>query len=498
MVLIKRVGSTFQLSNSHWLLYLILISLIFGVSGCAPRKPSALLAHKPLPAEYEPTQPEVWSLPNGLSVIFTPDPELPLVRGTLYFRGGSLWEEPSQAGAISAMGAQMRDGGVGALSADELDRELEHLAAYLDSSVGGEYGSVEFSCLSSDIDRVFGLLSDTVLEPRFEPQRLELWRAKTLESIRRRKDTPYVPARIAFGQLLFDETPYGRVLSSEQVKRITRLDLLRAHRRMVRPDGAVLAVSGDISRAKLEHLVVQHLNDWQPRSVKLPAPPEVSFKPRPGIYFIEMPFEQATIIMGHQGVKRLSEDHIAIKVFNEIFSGSMLSARLISRIRVQLGLAYSAWGGIIPGVVRGENVVQLQTKAPSAGKAIEEGLMVLVDLQSQDVSEQELEQAKQSIQNSFVFEFDSSEKLVSRKAALHLLEYPQDYDASFIPQVLAVSAHDIKTVAKRRWSIPEMVIVVVGNKESYESIEEMRGRPDSVLYNLPIQRLGFKEALVWR
>ena len=369
--------------RGNWVMCLV---LLFCFVCCASRKPAELLALKPSPVEYDPVQPEMWSLPNGLSVIFAPDSELPLVRGALYFRGGSLWEEPSQVGVVSAMGAQMRSGGAGQLSADELDQELEQLAAALDSSAGREFGSVEFSCLSSDVDRVFSLLSGAVLEPRFEPQRLELWRARTLASIERRKDTPFTPARIAFGQLVFGETPYGRVLSSAQVKRISRLDLLRAHRRLVRPDGAVLAVSGDISRAHLERLVAQHFKDWQPRFAKLPAPPEVTFTPRPGIYFIEMPFEQATIVMGHQGVERLSEDHAAIKVFNEIFGGGMLSSRLVSRIRVQLGLAYLAWGGILPGVVRGENSVVMQTKAASTGKAIAEGMAVLADMQARQVS----------------------------------------------------------------------------------------------------------------
>ena len=474
-----------------WVLVCLVLSA--GAAGCALWRGSDPLSQKAPAVEYQPVEPETWSLPNGLKVIFLQDPELPVVHGALYFRGGSYWEEPQPTGAAAAMGAQMRQGGAGGFDADELDAELEELAANVSSSAGAEFGSVEFSGLSADSGRIFSLAAKVALEPRFEEGRLELWRAQTLESIRRRTDTPSTPARIAFRELLFGDTPYGRVLTTEQARRISRLDLLRLHRRFVRPDGAILAVSGDITRGRLENLVLENFGAWQPRGSGMPLPPALEFKPRPGIYFIELPFKQATVIMGQQGVERLSHDDTAIKAFNEIFGGSGFSPRLINRIRVQLGLAYVAGGGIFPGLVRGENLIMVQTKDVSAGEALEESLKVLRTMQSEEISAEELEQAKDSIQNSFVFDFDTPEKVVERRAILELLGYPPDYDAEFIPKVLALTPSDIKEVASHRWNLAEFVIVVVGNKESYQSIRQMSERPEAVLYKIPVRPLHFHE-----
>ena len=65
-------------------------------------------------AQFKPIQPEEWRLENGLRVVYLKDDELPLVKGRLFIRGGSLWGPESPVGAVSAMGDQMRQGGAGA------------------------------------------------------------------------------------------------------------------------------------------------------------------------------------------------------------------------------------------------------------------------------------------------------------------------------------------------------------------------------------------------
>jgi len=190
-------------------------------------------------AQFKPIQPEEWRLENGLRVIYLKDDELPVVRGRLFIRGGSLWGPQSPVGGVGAMGDQMRQGGAGELSADALDQKLEELAASVSSSFSSEFGGVSFSCLTADLDEVFPIFADVALRPRFEGDRLALWKGQSLESIRRRREDPQTVTSIAFTQLLYGESPYGRVSVERDITSISRELLVSLHQRFVKPDGGL-------------------------------------------------------------------------------------------------------------------------------------------------------------------------------------------------------------------------------------------------------------------
>jgi zinc protease len=434
-------------------------------------------------------------LPNGLQVIFLQDNELPLVRGKLLIRGGSLWATEYPVGTTSAMGDGMRSGGAGELSADELDKELEKLAAGVSSSFSAEYGGVSFSCLASDVDRVFPIFSDVVLRPRFEEDRLALWKGQSLEGIRRRVEDPSTVAGLAFLQLVYGDSAYGRVSRSRDISSISRTDLIDLHRHLVRPDGAYLVVTGQISQAKVAELAQQYLGEWVSRGESLPPAPPVPQEPAPGIYFITLPFAQASVKFGQLGVPRFTPDYPAIDVFNELFGSGGFGSRLMKRVRTELGLSYGVYGGISPGRVRGTNYVFVQTKAASTGSAIDESIAVLEDLQHHVPADEELAEKKSAITNSYVFNFNSKDEVASRVASQELLEYPADYDKTYLAKISSVKPADVTTVAAARWDPTKLVVVVVGNEQALAALEQERSRPGSRLAAFDLRKLSFDETV---
>lgn len=460
-----------------------------------------------------PTKPQEWSLPNGLQVAFRHDDELPLVSGTLYIRGGSLWESEDQIGISTALGDQMRAGGAGNYSADQLDRKLELMSASISSSFGAEFGKISFSCLDADFPEVIKLLADVVQRPRFDQRRLDVWRGLTLESIRRRKDDPETIASVAFQQLLYGASPYGRVLVSSDIERITRRALFDAHRRFVRSSGSVLAIDGSIDRAVVEKHVFEQFGAWDgaPAGEDFTQVPQISFEPKPGIYFVGGPFTQSTVYLGHLGVPRLTADYLEIDLFNQIFGTSSFGSRLMKRIRSDLGLAYSVYGGIFPGAARGKNFVALQTKTESTILSIEEAIELLAEMQEGVPQPEELDEFKHATQHAFVFNFESPRGELYRYVSLKLLGYPQDYDSTYIPGIMRLEPHDIKSVAQRRWDLQQLVIMIVGNeslfgelqrlalgKDAESQLSSAQLRPASkLLGTLELKRLQFGEKLIF-
>lgn len=484
---------------------LLVLVLLVGAQGCrsdsaakdaarVKASSAALVPGEPplaAPSSFAPAVPEEWGLANGLRVLFLRDDELPLFRVSLYLPGGALWDPADQRGASGAMGDLLRQGGAGELEPDALDRALEMLAASISSSFGGEYGNLSCAGLSADFSQIMALCADVALRPRFDKTRFALWQGRVLEQIRRRGDDPETIASIAFQQLMYGSTPYGRVLVGSDIERLTIEQLAAAYQRLVRPDRALLVVSGKLDRAQVEAAVGSLFGGWPRGDIPAQTPPTVGPAPQPRLVFINKPFEQATVTIGQRGVPRLTPDYAAIELFNEVFGTGGFGSRLMRRIRADLGLAYGVYGAIQAGLVEGINAISLQTKAASTAQAIEESIQVLRGLQSGTIAAAELEETRRSVENSFVFKFSSLGRIADRRAVLRVLGYPEDYDAVHLARIAAVTPEQIRTVAETRWKIDQLVVLVVGNDQALESI-----RSSGLAQKMSIEVMQFDQRLV--
>lgn len=474
--------------------FLILVPLLLtlactGPSGVLPKPEPVVGAH------YHPPTPESWDLPNGLKIMYLPDEELPLVDGVLVFKGGSYYESSDQVGLSGALGYLMRGGGAGRYTSNDLDIELERIGAGISSNFGAENGKVAFSCLSSDLDHVFELFADVAFRPRFEAEKLELYKGNLLESISRRGEDPSSVISASFQQLVYPGLPYGRMVMREDVARITRPALIEAYKRFVRPTNAILAVSGKIKREKLEQLVRKYFVNWSDDKTPLPPLPKVLKEPNPGIYFIELPFAQSNIYAGQLGVARHSPDEFAINGFNYVF-GSSVDSELFRQVRTRLGLAYGIEGAIVPAVERGINVIALSTKSDTTDVALVESLKVLSTMRTGDFAASRLSDMQRAVANSFIFNFSSPAAILRRRAAYLLYGYPDDYDQRFLDETDKLVKQDLIDVARKYWDFNKFVIVIVGDKVAHSRIRALAENPPAELGNLRLIEASFTDRLV--
>lgn len=435
------------------------------------------------------------TLSNGLRVIYIQDSEIPVVQAELYIPRGGLWGSNENPAAFSAMGELMRAGGAGSLSPEELDRELLRLSASISTQAGGEFTSASFACLKGDLKRVASLFADVVINPKFDSAKLDVWKTVQIDGIKRRHDDGGTIADISFSQLLYGNSVYGQQVISKDVAGLSRLDLLRLHRKFVKPEGAIITISGDLSLSQAQQILEEIFSTWQGKPAGEDSPPTLNNEPSPGVYFLEFPFVQSVVRIGQLGPKRLSPDYLAIEAFNQIFGNSFFGSRLMQRIREELGYTYGIYGSIMPGVEKGMNLISFETKAATTGPAIAESIAVLSELQKKAAKESELQAAKLNISNSFIFKFDSIPELAKRRATISLLKYPENYDETYLPGIQRLTLDDVLAVAKSRWDISKLVILVVGNSSAYNSLQSSMNSAPQYFNGLKIQKVNFVEKL---
>src|SRR5207248_2058896 len=126
----------------------------------APRVPSVQnLKFPPLGAIHIPNVATA-TLPNGMKLFLLEDHELPVINGAARIRTGNLFDPPDRIGLATITGTVMRTGGTPSKSGDQLDQELENIAASVESQVGETSGSVGFSALKENTDEVLGAFHD--------------------------------------------------------------------------------------------------------------------------------------------------------------------------------------------------------------------------------------------------------------------------------------------------------------------------------------------------
>jgi zinc protease len=177
---------------------------------------------------------------------------------------------------------------------------------------------------------------------------------------------------------------------------------------------------------------------------------------------------QATIVIGDLGLTKDHPDQYAARVLNYILGGGGFNSRMMREIRSNRGLAYSAYsyfqiGRRLPGPF----VAGTETKNVSVLPSISLMWEIMEDLRNSPVTDDELQLAKESQINSFVFSFENTHSVVSQQMTLAFFEYPQDYLSRYRDRIAAVTAADVQRAAREFINPSRQQVVLVGNPEEF-------------------------------
>ena len=118
----------------------------------------------PLP-KFAPAQPTRVQLANGMVIFLQEDHELPLISATALIKGGASTEPAEKTGMLSIYAASWRTSGTEKKTGDQLDEQLENIAASVETGIDESFGSASFSCLKENADEVLGVFHDVLTSP---------------------------------------------------------------------------------------------------------------------------------------------------------------------------------------------------------------------------------------------------------------------------------------------------------------------------------------------
>lgn len=425
-------------------------------------KPWEQIPVPPLHA-FHPQQPTRIELKNGIVLFLQVDHELPFVSGSVLIPGGSRDEEASKAGLVDLYGMAWRTSGTAKMSGDAMDDLLASKAAHIETGGDVDSTALSWDSLTSDSDQVYDLAMDLLFHPKFDGAKLNL--AKQQEAtgiVRRNDDEGEIAGREARKLVYGADSPYTRQAELATMGSVTLSDLEAWHDKTL-GGRLIVSISGDFDPAAMERKLRATFENL-PMTQAEPARHDVFNGPTPGVYFINKEdVNQSNIQIVGLGTDRRNPDVPTLSVMNDVLGGGFAS-RLFQRIRTQLGLAYAVGGGYgfswdHPGTFR----VVVMTKSGSTVEATKQAKDVLAGLTTTPFTEEELKRAKDNILNSFLFRYDTKDKVLAERVRLEFYGYPADYLEKYKAALEKVTVADLNAAAKKYVHTDRLAVLVVGN-----------------------------------
>ena len=286
------------------------------------------------------------TLPNGLSVVCEKMSAMQSAAMTLLVPAGAA-TDPAHFSGSSTVLSDLVLRGAGERDSRQLTDHLDRLGLQRSSSVGVHHTRFGASALAARVMEGLAAYADIVRRPRLPDSEFGPARDLAVQSLASVEDEPRQKVLIKLRESHFP-WPLGRNTMGEKadLEALTCEACREDHAARYRPDGAILAVAGDVDFAAAADSARRLFGDWAGApagtlSLRLPAQAAVH---------VEHKSEQTHIGIAYPSIQETDGDYYVMRMAVEILGGGM-SSRLFTEIREKRALVYAVWLGY--GSVKG-------------------------------------------------------------------------------------------------------------------------------------------------
>ncbi len=261
-------------------------------------------------------------LSNGMSLFVRERMGTPAVSMAVYFRGGRVRENSSNAGITQLMARSMRRG-TGKRSGEEIDREIELLGTQIGLVVDEHFFGFNLEVLRKLYEPAAEILADVILKPVFPEEKIAEEQHLQIASIRRALDSSSArPFQLLFATL-YGPHPYGLPDGGfvPVIESLGRADLVSWYEGHVVADGATIVVVGDVDAEGVRDSM-ERVFGRLGKSRRLHRPLTAPVVPGTRLETIEVrDRKQTAIAIGFPSVPPSHPDWAVLRLLQDVASG---------------------------------------------------------------------------------------------------------------------------------------------------------------------------------
>jgi zinc protease len=426
-----------------------------------PAPGPAVPLHLPVPEEFK--------LSNGLTVLYSERPGLPLVAASLVIRRGSGANPIDQPG-LASFTARMLQQGTSTRSALQIADRAADLGTVIESRATMDSSRVGTEALTPNFPEVLELLANVVLHPSFPQAEIDRVRSEREGALVQEQDDPFsVASRVSAAVLFGSKYTYGYpdIGTADSLKTVHRDELLRFWKENYVPSDAALVLTGNMKLAELKPLLEKRFGEWKGGE----APAANRGTPDPSnskVIIVDRPdAPQTALLVFSLGLARSTPDYPQLEVMNAALGG-LFSSRINMNLREEHGYTYGASSFFSYHVAPGPFVVYSDVRTDATAPATAEIFKELRRMRDTEMTPEELKSAKDSIAQSLPGRFEHAAETVGTFSEIYVYNLPLDYFTLLPQQIYAVAPELAQQAAKKYVQPDKMTVLAVGDRAKIE------------------------------
>ncbi|GAA6834704.1 pitrilysin family protein [Helicobacter pylori] len=397
-------------------------------------------------------------------VIYEENHLLPMGFIHLAFRGGGSLSDKNQLG-LAKLFAQVLNEGTKELGAVGFAQALEQKAISLNVDTSTEDLQITLEFLKEYEDEAIMRLKELLKSPNFTQSTLEKVKTRMLAALlQKESDFDYL-AKLTLKQELFANTPLANAAlgTKENLQKIKLDDLKQQFDKVFELNKLVVVLGGDLKINQTLKRLDNALN-FLPQGKAYEEPYfETSDQKSEKILYKDT--EQAFVYFGAPfKIKDLKQDLAKSKVMMFVLGGGF-GSRLMEKIRVQEGLAYSVYIRSNFSKVAHFASGYLQTKLSTQAKSVALVKKIVKEFVEKGMTQQELDDAKKFLLGSEPLRNETISSRLNTTYNYFYLDLPLNFNQTLLDQIQKMSLKEINDFIKEHTEINDLTFAIVSNKK---------------------------------
>jgi zinc protease len=428
----------------------------------SPKRANEISAQPP--KEFEFCRPEKTTLKNGIKLFVHNNKMVPKIDILVSLKAKSYYD-PADKEGLYALVCDMLLEGTKNYPGTKLSEKLEEYGM----EISAQPGMLTLSLLSEDLEKGLEFLHELLTQMVVDDSALTKVKEQAVTDLKFYWDNPkdfsdQLVRNAIYKDHPYSKHPYGTI---ESVKKITKTDIESFYKTHFIPQGARISIVGDLQEYNVAGMLENSLGDWKGSEIQDIVFPEVTPETNKHISY-PINRDQVVVVFAKDSINRFDSDYDKLLLFEQIFSGGSMSSRLF-QLRERSGLFYTITGSLTSyadeqqGMFIVKTIVSLN-RLEEAKKAILETMQTVIDT----LTEQELEEAKNSVINAQVNNFSANRRIGYCFLAIDRFNFSEDYFDTRAQAIHAITLDEVKNAARRVIDCEKLVTFEIGRVQEQQ------------------------------
>lgn len=414
-------------------------------------------------------------LNNGIKVIAKEIPHVRSVSIGVWVNTGSTSETLNNNG-ISHFIEHMLFKGTFERTAKQIASDMDSIGGQLNAFTSKECTCYYSKVLDSHIDIAIDILSDMLLNSKFDENDILKEKSVICEEISMYEDSPEDLVYDSLSKTIFHKHSLGFPIlgTQESIETINKHNLLGFMKRNYNSENIVIAIAGSFEENNLIEELNKKFGQYKFDSMDKSHIEKPSF--HSNYTFKSKDIEQVHLCLGFEGVPNDGDTLYPLFILNNIFGGSM-SSRLFQKIREEHGLAYSIYTH--PSLYKDFGLFTTYVSLnPSQLKNVVELITAEVNnVINNYITVDELERSKEQLKGNYILGLESTSSIMTMLGKSEIFGKKIRTMEEVLKKIDSVDMSDMKNIINKIFKNDKVSLSIVGKldekntKESFEYIK---------------------------